>query len=83
MINDLYLNNFLLDEKASENILTYDNAYKLPYGAKSLHVMFGKVDGCIRKYDRTKGLGLFHSDEKQIIFHRIKYLIMLKLIITI
>ena len=83
MINDLYLNNFLLDEKAQENILIYDNAYKLLYGAKSLHVMFDKVDGCIRKYDRTKDLGLFHSDEKQIISHRIKYLIMLKLIITI
>ena len=39
-----------------------------------------EVDGYIRKNDRTKYLGLFHSDEiYDQIFYRIRYLIMLKI----
>ena len=62
-INDLDPNNILLDEKIMWNFF-YDVAYETPYGAKSLHNIFDKVDECIRKYDKTKYLGLFHFDEK-------------------
>ena len=51
---------------------------KLHTGAKPLHIIFDKVDGYIKKYDRTKYLALFHSDEKyERIFDRIKYLFIL------
>ena len=49
-INDLYLDNILLDEKMYENILTYDVGYNIP----SSRIIFDKVHGCIRQYDRTK-----------------------------
>ena len=40
---------------------------------------FDKVDECIRKYDGTKYLTLFHSHEKyERLFDRIRYLIMFK-----
>ena len=42
-------------------------------------IIFDKVDGYTRKYDSTKYLALYHSDEKyEINFNRIWYLIMLK-----
>ena len=44
--------------------LTSNVLFKTPYGAKSSHITFVKVDGYIRKYDRTKYLALFHSNEK-------------------
>ena len=43
-INDLNLDNILLNEKSYENILIYGVAYKAPYRAKSLCVIFDKVD---------------------------------------
>ena len=33
-----------------ENILTYDVGYNIP----SSRIIFDKVHGCIRQYDRTK-----------------------------
>ena len=46
-------------------------------------IIFDEVDEYIRKYDTTKYLGLFHSDEKhERIFDRIRYLITLKNIIS-
>ena len=60
-------------------MVIYDGAYKTPYGAKPLHSIFDKVDGCIRKDDAANYLALFHSDEKyERIYDRIRYLIMLK-----
>ena len=57
-----------MDEKTYANI-----------GSKPLHTIFDKADGYIRKYDTTKYLVLFHSDEKyERIFDWIRYLIMLK-----
>ena len=44
-----------------------------------LLIIFDKVEGYIRKYDRTKYLALFHPDEKyERIFDRIRNLITLK-----
>ena len=46
---------------------------------KSLNVLFLIKYEYIKKYDSTKYLALFHSDEKYgRIFHRIRYLITLK-----
>ena len=46
---------------------------------KSFQIIFDKEDGYIIKYDRTKWLALYRSDEKyQRIFDRNYYLIMLK-----
>ena len=53
-----------MDEKKHENILIHDVVYKTRYDTKALHIIFDKVDEYIGKYDRTKYLELFHSDEK-------------------
>ena len=78
-INDFDLDNILIDEKSYENILICDVVCKVSYGAKPLRIVFGKADGYIRKYDKTRYLAFFHSDEKcERIFDRIRYFIMLK-----
>ena len=61
-ISGLVLDDILVDEKSYENFVIDDVAQKIPYSAKPLRIIFEKVDGYIRKYDRTKYLGLFHSD---------------------
>ena len=46
---------------------------------QSLYILFN-IFGYIRKNDRVKYLGLFHSDEiYDQIFYRIRYLVMLKI----
>ena len=60
----LGLDNILLDKKSHEIILIYHPAYKTPYNAKPLCIIYDKVYKYIRKYDRTKYLALFPSDEK-------------------
>ena len=78
-INDLDLGNILLNKKSYKNVLSYDLAYKTSYGSKPLHIIFDKVDSSLGKYDETKYLALFHSDEKyEIISDRIRYLMMLE-----
>ena len=47
-INDFDLNNILVDETWYETILIYYFAYKNPYGAKSLRIIFDKADGYIK-----------------------------------
>ena len=61
-INDLDLHKTLLDEKSYETFLIYDVALKTSYGAKSLNIVFDKVDEYIKRYDETKYVALFHSD---------------------
>ena len=54
-------------------------ACKPQYGAKLLRIIFDKVDEYIRKYDRTKYLTLFYSNERwKRNLDRIRYIIMLK-----
>ena len=52
-----------MDEKSYESILIYDVAWKPQYGAKPSPIIFDKLDGYIRIYDRTKYLPLFHSEK--------------------
>ena len=66
-ISDFHLNNILLDEKSYEKILIYDVLYKKSNSAKPLRVIFNKVDGNIRKYNRKK----YFKGRK---FHREKFL---------
>ena len=47
-----------------ENFLIEDVSYKSLYGTKPFRIIFDKVHGYVRKYDETKYLALFHSDEK-------------------
>ena len=69
----------MTDEKSYENILYYDVVYQTPYGANPLYIIFDKVYGYIRKYDKTRYLALFCFNEKyEIIFDRINYLIIFK-----
>ena len=78
-INDIDIDNILLDEKSYKNNLIYDFAYKTPYVAKPLRIIFDKVKGYIWKYDGTKYVALFHSDEKyERNFDIIRYLIVSK-----
>lgn len=46
----------MLDEKPYGNILIYDIAYKNPYSAKPLLIIFDKGKWYIREYDATKYL---------------------------
>ena len=56
----IYLDlDILLDEKTHEIISTYGIAHKTPYGAKSLCIIFGRVDGYIIEHDGSKYLALF------------------------
>ena len=45
-----------MDEKSNENILIYRILYKTLIGAKPLPIIFDKVNGFIRAYDKTKYL---------------------------
>ena len=53
----------LLDEKSYENILIYDVSFKALIGAKSLCIMFDKVDGFIRVFDGTRYLLLLGPEK--------------------
>ena len=66
-VNDFDLNNILFDEKSYKYFLFYEVAYNTSYGAKPLYITFDKIYGYIKKYDKTKYLGLFYSDERNII----------------
>ena len=55
-IKDFDFDNISLNEKSSENILTYNILCRTLIGAKILHIRFGKVDEFIRVYDGTKYL---------------------------
>ena len=78
-VNDIDLHNILINEKSYEIFLIHVVAYKTPYGSKPLRIIFDNVDEYIRKYDSTKYVALFYSDEKyEKVFDRIRYLIMLK-----
>ena len=63
-INGLNLDNILIDEKWYKNFLIYNAAHRISCGGKPLRIIFDKVDGCIKKHDRPKYLGLFQCDEK-------------------
>ena len=77
-INDLNVD-ILINRKSNENILIQNVVYKSPYGANRSFIIFENVDRCIKKYDSTKYLALLPSDEKyEIIFDRIRHLIILK-----
>ena len=65
----------LLDENLYKNILIYTIAFKTPYGKKPFCIIFDKIGAYIRKYDRTKYLGLFHSDEKYEVSFDIRYIL--------
>ena len=53
-------------------------AYKIPYGAKFLCIIFDTLDGYIKKYDKARNLVLFHSEKSHRICDKNKYLIRLK-----
>ena len=63
-VNGVDIVNILLDKKSLENFSIYDGAYKTPNGTKPFRIIFDKVEECIRKYDSTKYLALFHFNEK-------------------
>lgn len=52
-------NNSLLNKKSNKNILTYN----ILCSSKSWHIIFDKLDGFIKKYNKTNYLALFCSDE--------------------
>ena len=54
--------------------MIYDISYKTLIGPKRLHIIFDKIDGFIRIYDRTRYLVLFGPEKFDAIFNRIRYL---------
>ena len=61
-----------MGKKSYKNILIYDVSYKSLIGAKSLRIMFEKVDGLIRDYDGTKYLILFGLEKYDAIYNGIR-----------
>ena len=74
-IEDLDFDNILINYKSYENILVYGISYKTLIWAKPLPIMFDKVDGFIRDFDRTRYLVLCGREKHDVIFNRIIYLI--------
>ena len=78
-LEDFDIDNILIDEKSHENILIYD---KTLIGPKSLQIRFNEIDAFIRIYDEIRYLTLFGSENYDVIYNRIRYLISLKCSIT-
>ena len=51
-INELDSVSVLIDRKSYENILIFDVTYKTLYHTKLLHIVFDKVNGYVRKYEK-------------------------------
>ena len=81
-IEDFDLDNFSIDKKSYENILVYNNLYKLLVDSKPLCIRFNKIDGFIRVYDGTRYLVIFGREKCNSIYNRIRYLVSVKGIIT-
>ena len=69
-IENFDLDNILIDEKSSENILVYDISYKTLIGAKPLRIRPNKVDGFIRVYDETRYLVLLGGEKYDFIYNK-------------
>ena len=67
-----------MDEKSYEYIFVYEISYKTLIDTKLFRIMFDKVDGFIRVYDRNKYLVLFDPEKYYAIYDRIRYLINLE-----
>lgn len=69
-ISDLHVDNneMKIDEKSYKNYSIHNVAHKMPHGGKLLYITFDKVGRCIRKYDKTRYLSLFHSDKNMEVF---------------
>ena len=79
---DLDFGNILVGEKSHKNILISDISYNTLIAAKPLHIRFNQVDGFIRVYDRNRYLVLFSLEKHDVIYNRIKFLIVVKSGIT-
>ena len=81
-LEDFDLDNILIDEKSQENILIYDISYKTLIGSKPLRIRFNKINGITRIYDGSRYLSLPGTENYDVIYDRIRYLISLKSSIT-
>ena len=81
-IEDFDLDNISIDKKSNENILVYNNLYKILVDSKPLCVRFNKIDGFIRVYDGTRYLVIFGREKCNSIYNRIRYLVSVKGVIT-
>ena len=81
-LEDLDLDNILIDKKSHKNILIYDISYKTLIDPKPLQIIFEKINGFIKIYDRTKYLVLLGHEKYDTIYDRIRHLISLKSGIT-
>ena len=70
-LEDIDFNNFLVDEKSYENILTHYISCKIFIGAKQLCIRFNKVDGIIKIYSGTIYIYIYIYNA---IYDRINYL---------
>ena len=71
-IEDFDSDNVLFNEKSNKNISIYDISYKTVIGAKTLRIMFNKVNGFIRDYNTTNYLVLFGLEKNNAIFDRVR-----------
>ena len=81
-LEDFDLDNILIDKKSHKNILIYDISYKTLIDPKPLQIIFEKINGFIKIYDRTKYLVLLGPEKYDTIYDRIRHLISLKSGIT-
>ena len=81
-LEEIDLDNILINEKSHENILIYDISYKTLIGSKPLRIRFNKINGITRIYDGSRYLSLPGTENYDVIYDRIRYLISLKSSIT-
>ena len=75
---DFDLDNISKDEKSYKNLSVYNTSYKTFTTAKPLRIRFDKIGGFIRFYDETRHFAFFGSEKHDLIYNRIKYLIVVK-----
>ena len=75
---DFNLDNILIKKKRYKNILVYNISYKTLIDAKPLPVRFNKINRFIKVYDGVRCLLLSGTENYDLIYNRIRYLIGLK-----
>ena len=81
-IQNVDFNNIVIDENLYEIILNYDVSCKSLISEKHLFIMFDKVDGLIRNFDKTKYFSLFGSEKHNVIFYMTRCIISLIIVET-
>ena len=74
-LEDFDIDDILIDEKSSKNILICNIFHKTLIEAELLPIRFDRIDGFIRIYDGNRYLTLFGSEKYDVIYNRFRCLL--------